>query len=179
MTPAEMIDVAETELLSNRHEAASASSLPQGENASVSAQQSAPMLRELDDWLARLASFSPEALADGSPSSMQVQDALLPADFALASYRASLLPLLGDQSEAKLQGATAALARLPLAFHPQDQMQKLKDPHIAAMSLATLSLELPQLDDALQRTPATGSTIESTTESTTESTIEPQAAQHE
>ena len=141
MTPAEMIDVAETELLSTRHEVI-ASSLPQGENANVSAQESAPMLRELDDWLARLASFSPAALADGSPGNMPVQDALLPADFALASYRASLLPLLGDVSEAKLQGATAALARLPLSFHPQDQMQKLNDPHIAAMSLATLSLSL-------------------------------------
>ena len=147
MTPAEMIDVAETELLSTRHEAAAASSLPQGENANVSAQESAPMLRELDDWLARLASFSPAALADGTPGNMQVQDALLPADFALASYRASLLPLLGDVSEAKLQGATAALARLPLSFHPQDQMQKINDPHIAAMSLATLSLELPQLGE--------------------------------
>ena len=38
--------------------------------------------------------------------------------FAVASYRASLLPLLGDAAEASLQGATAQLARLPITFTP-------------------------------------------------------------
>ena len=41
-----------------------------------------------------------------------MQDSLLPASFAVASYRASMLPLLGDVSEASLQGSTAELARL-------------------------------------------------------------------
>ena len=144
MTPAEMIDVAETELLSTRHGANQDEGLPSGENASISDHGTAPMLRELDDWLARLASFSKpdgDALDDGAlPAGIDVASTLLPADFALASYRASLLPLLGDVSEAKLQGATGDLARLPLSFHPQDSMQKLNDPHIAAMSLATLAI---------------------------------------
>ena len=46
----------------------------------------------------------------------------LPASFAVASYRASLLPLLGDAAEASLQGATAELARLPVVFTPEDDM---------------------------------------------------------
>jgi hypothetical protein len=68
-----------------------------------------------------------------------VHETLLPADFAIASYRASLLPLIGDESEAALQGGTATMARLPLKFSPQDEMVKLDDPHVAAVSLATLS----------------------------------------
>ncbi|MGE5622130.1 MAG: hypothetical protein ACM3WS_03115, partial [Bacillota bacterium] len=70
-------------------------------------------------------------------------ETLLPADFAIASYRASLLPLIGDESEAALQGGTASMARLPLVFAPQDEMIKLADPHVAAMSLATLALATP------------------------------------
>lgn len=152
MTPAEMIDVAETELLATRQNANQGEGLPSGENASISDHSTAPMLRELDDWLARLASFSKlDAAAAGTGATgIDVASTLLPADFALASYRASLLPLLGDISEATLQGATGDLARLPLTFHPQDTMKKLNDPHIAAMSVATLSVAaLSESIDAL------------------------------
>jgi hypothetical protein len=60
----------------------------------------------------------------------------------VASYRASLLPLLGDAAEASLQGATARLARLPVSFIPQDDMVQLDDPEVAAISIATLTLDL-------------------------------------
>ena len=53
-----------------------------------------------------------------------------------------MLPLLGDAAEASLQGGTAQLARLPITFTPTDEMVKLNDPHVFAMSLATLSLDL-------------------------------------
>jgi hypothetical protein len=53
-----------------------------------------------------------------------------------------LLPLLGDASEASLQGATAQLARLPITFTPTDDMVELDDPHVRAISIATLSLDL-------------------------------------
>jgi hypothetical protein len=136
MTPAEMIDVAETELLTARQADDAANGLPEGENAPISEQDATSILHELDDWLARLSNFSPKADSDGSAP---VHESLLPANFALASYRASLLPLLGDAGEAQLQGATAALARLPLSFHPTDAMHTLNDPHVAAMSFATLA----------------------------------------
>jgi hypothetical protein len=53
-----------------------------------------------------------------------------------------MLPLLGDEGEASLQGATAELARLPLQFAPTDMMVQLDDMEVAAMTLANLSLDL-------------------------------------
>lgn len=146
ITPAEMIDVAETELLSERNEPDASLSLPSGMDAPVTIADSTAMSRELDDWIARLSSFS-EGL-DSKTISIPVEQSLLPANFALASYRASLLPLLGDANEASLQGATAKLARLPLQLSLSDDMVQLNDPHVAAMSMASLSLELDAITGA-------------------------------
>jgi len=132
-TPSEMIDVAETELLADRINAAG-SVLPDGEDAPVSHSEAAVTPVELDAWLSRLAAFAAPALTN-----TPVQDTLLPASFAVASYRASLLPLLGDESESVLQGGTATMARLPLVFTPSDDMVTLADPQVAAMSSATLA----------------------------------------
>ena len=41
-----------------------------------------------------------------------------------------------------LFGATGDLARLPVTFTPSDEMVQLPDPHVAAMSLASLTLSL-------------------------------------
>jgi uncharacterized protein with PIN domain len=133
ITPSEMIDVAEAELFSVRNNAVN-TALPTGENANVTQSEAAAMPAELDAWLTHLSSF-----ATSIDASAKVQDTLLPANFAIASYRASLLPLLGDESEAALQGGTATMARLPLEFTPRDGMVKLKDPHVAAISIATLT----------------------------------------
>jgi hypothetical protein len=69
----------------------------------------------------------------------------LPASFAIASYRASLLPLLGDESESALQGGTATMARLPLVFTPGHGMVLLDDQHVSAISIASLSQKLEEL----------------------------------
>ncbi|KIF82368.1 hypothetical protein [Noviherbaspirillum autotrophicum] len=133
ITPSEMIDVAEAELFADKNNRAD-DVLPTGENAHVTHSEAAAIPVELDAWLTRLTSF-----ASASDATSAVHDTLLPATFAIASYRASLLPLLGDESEAALQGGTATMARLPLEFAPQDDMVKLKDPHVAAISIATLT----------------------------------------
>jgi hypothetical protein len=151
ITPAEMIDVAETELLSDRVSGVAPGGLPAGQDAPTTINDTPAMQKELDDWLARLSDFAAlgnfPSIAEEAPKSIPIQDSLLPASFAVASYRASLLPLLGDASEASLQGATAELARLPVTFTPSDEMIELPDLHVAAMSLATLSLSLdPQGD---------------------------------
>ncbi len=146
ITPAEMVDVAETELLTARDAELVSAGLPDGQDAPITEGEAMPMLLELDDWLARLSTFS-QTVQGAGKAATAVQDALLPASFAVASYRASLLPLLGDASEATLQGATAQLARLPLVFTPADGMVKLNDPHVAAISLATLAQELENLLD--------------------------------
>jgi hypothetical protein len=145
-TPAEMIDVAETELLAERQAVLGQAGLPAGQDAPLTVNEGPAMQVELDDWLARLSDFAnlgnfPSFSEDG-PKSVPIQDSLLPASFAVASYRASMLPLLGDASEASLQGATAQLARLPISFTPLDEMIELNDPHVAAISIATLSLDL-------------------------------------
>lgn len=133
ITPSEMIDVAESELLATRVSAV-AGALPEGENAPEIAKDDSDALLELDHWLALLSG------ADPVEKALPLQEVLLPASFAIASYRASLLPLLGDVNESALQGATAALARLPLIFNSKDRMQKVTSEHVAAMSVASLSL---------------------------------------
>ncbi len=153
ITPAEMIDVAETELLVERQAAMSAAGLPAGQDAPLTVNEAPPIQAELDDWLARLSDFANlgnfPSFSEDNPTSAPIQDSLLPASFAVASYRASLLPLLGDIAEASLQGATAQLARLPISFVPTDAMVKLNDPHVAAMSIATLQrATTPDIDTA-------------------------------
>ena len=145
-TPAEMIDVAETELLQERHAVLAQAGLPAGQDAPLTVND-APLIQvELDTWLSRLSDFANignfPSLSEEGPTSVPIQDSLLPASFAVASYRASMLPLLGDAAEASLQGATAQLARLPITFTPTDDMVELNDPHVFAMSIATLSLDL-------------------------------------
>jgi hypothetical protein len=145
-TPAEMIDVAETELLTERAIVVGPKGLPNGEDAPLTINDNPAMQAELNDWINKLADFAnlgnfPE-FSDSGPKKVQLHESLLPAGFALASYRASLLPLLGDASEASLQGATAELARLPIRFETSDEMVQLDDPEVAAMSFATLSLDL-------------------------------------
>ncbi len=151
ITPAEMIDVAETELLSDRVSGTAPGGLPTGQDAPTTINDTPAMQKELDDWLDRLSDFAAlgnfPSIAEEAPKAIPVQDSLLPASFAVASYRASLLPLLGDVDEARLQGATAELARLPISFKPSDEMIQLPDLEVAAMSLASLSLNLePQGD---------------------------------
>jgi hypothetical protein len=145
-TPAEMIDVAETELLSERAAGVINTGLPSGEDAPTTISDGPAMQLELDDLLDRLSNFASlgnfPSIGEEGPKSVPVQDSLLPASFAVASYRASMLPLLGDVSEASLQGSTAELARLPITFTPTDEMVQLTDPHVAAMSIASLSLNV-------------------------------------
>ncbi|KRB89009.1 hypothetical protein [Noviherbaspirillum sp. Root189] len=151
ITPSEMIDVAEAELFADKN-ATPVAELPAGENATVMQSEASTTPIELDSWLNRLSSF-----ATSVDASTRVHDTLLPANFAVASYRASLLPLLGDESEAALQGGTATMARLPLEFAPQDGMIKLKDPHVAAISNATLTAKTLKQDkqDTQELTPDT------------------------
>ena len=83
----------------------------------------------------------PRRCAKARRSSVPIQESLLPASFAVASYRASLLPLLGDPAEASLQGADRRNWRAcRCASTPQDELVQLDDPHVAAISRATLSL---------------------------------------
>ena len=157
ITPAEMIDVAETELLQERHAVLAQAGLPAGQDAPLTVNDAPAIQIELDTWLSRLSDFANignfPSLSEHGPTSVPIQDSLLPASFAVASYRASMLPLLGDASEASLQGATAQLARLPISFAATDEMIALNDPHVAAMSIATLTLNQTDSTEPESATP--------------------------
>ena len=58
ITPAEMIDVAETELMTERANNNGLNSLPAGQDAPTTINDSPAMQKELDDWLARLSDFA-------------------------------------------------------------------------------------------------------------------------
>jgi hypothetical protein len=150
VTPAEMLDVAENELLADRA-AQTVNALPGGEDAPVSISDDLPVSMALNDWLSRLDAISAGGVdaAGGKPGPVPIEQALLPASFAIASYRASLLPLLGDASQAQLKGGTAGMARLALDFSTEDRLRKLEDPEVAAMSFGALT---PHFPDAANRT---------------------------
>jgi hypothetical protein len=169
ITPSEMIDVAETELFAD-HATEVSAPLPVGENANVAHSDVASTPRELVAWLECLSSR-----VTSTDTETPVQDTLLPASFAIASYRASLLPLLGDESEAVLQGGTALMARLPLVFNTGDGMVPLNDRHVAAISAATLVPEAGnKSENKLENKPARKS--KSNSENKPERTLE---SQHE
>jgi len=133
ITPSEMIDVAETELFADKAGLKEAG-LPDGQDAPITVADTSVMPVELDTWLTKLSS-----LGGAETKAAPVQETLLPASFATASYRASLLPLLGDESESALQGGTATMARLPLTLTLEDGMVPLNDPEVAAISIAILA----------------------------------------
>lgn len=133
-TPAEMLDVAEAELLSEIAVVDEGPLLPKGEDA-PSRTGEAPKLGELDAWLSQIITSMATLKGD---LATPIQDVLLPASFAIASYRASLLPLLGDRDESILRGGTAELAALPLSLMLGDGMLSLPDTHVAAISVASL-----------------------------------------
>jgi uncharacterized protein with PIN domain len=72
ITPAEMIDVAEAELLADRLPEQE-NSLPPGEDAPVAVNEGKLNTQQLDDWIARLDQIAT------APATMAVQQALLPA----------------------------------------------------------------------------------------------------
>lgn len=149
ITPSEMIDVAESELLSQRVSAV-AGALPAGQNAPSIAGNDSEALHELDHWLSILSQARPE---QQDKQTLPLQQVLLPASFAIASYRASMLPLLGDLNESSLQGATGTLARLPLELKIRDRLQKIPDSEVAAMSIAHLHADLADTASQEPNTP--------------------------
>jgi hypothetical protein len=136
ITPGEMIDVAETELFAERQN--QNFDLPDGMDTIFQLQDEAAMYTQLDDWLVSLNDVGQRVSGQPLPAGVDVQTVLLPNSFAIASYRASLLPLIGDKEQASLQGPTARLADLPLRFALTDNLVELPDSIVSAVSDAQL-----------------------------------------
>ena len=81
MTPAEMIDVAETELMADRVNTTVSNGLPTGTDAPTTISEGPAMQQELDDWLARLSDFAAlgnfPSIAEESPKAIQAHESLL------------------------------------------------------------------------------------------------------
>ena len=135
-TPGEMIDVAETEMFAERQNQNFA--LPAGLDTAFQVQNDVALYTQLDAWLASLQQLGQQAGEQGLPLGVDVQHVLLPNSFAVASYRASLLPLIGDKDQASLQGATAHLADLPMQFALTDNLTAVEDSVVASLSDARL-----------------------------------------
>lgn len=136
ITPAEMIDVAEAELFAERQN--QNFDLPNGSDTLFQIQDEAALYTQLDTWLASLHEIGQSVDKQELPAGVDVRHVLLPNSFAIASYRASLLPLIGDQDQASLQGATASLSDLPLQFVPTDNLVVVQDAEVSALSDARL-----------------------------------------
>ena len=136
ITPGEMIDVAETEIFAERQN--QNFDLPTGLETEFQVQDETVLYTQLDAWLASLHEVGQENNAQGLPQGVEVQSVLLPNSFAIASYRASLLPLIGDKDQSSGQGATARLSELPLRFSLTDNLVTVQDPEISALSDAKL-----------------------------------------
>ena len=142
ITPGEMIDVAETEIFAERQNQNFA--LPTGLETLFQVQDEAVLYTQLDAWLASLHEIGQDTNAQGLPEGVEVQNVLLPNSFAIASYRASLLPLIGDKDQSTGQGATARLSDLPMRFSLTDNLVTVQDPEISAMSDAKLICKLSE-----------------------------------
>ncbi|PRC92422.1 hypothetical protein [Solimicrobium silvestre] len=134
-TPAEMIDVAEAELFAERNQ--QSSELPSGTDTQFQVQDDAVLYTQLDAWLSSLNQLSVPSNSE-LPTGVDVQQILLPNSFAIASYRASLLPLIGDQDAGTSQGAAARLSSLPMQFVLTDKLIPIKDSEVAGLSDAQL-----------------------------------------
>lgn len=146
-TPAEMIDVAEVELFAERMQ--QNAELPKGSDTHFQVQEESLLHTQLDVWLASLNQLNEmsenkqSALNSTLSTGVDVQDVLLPASFAVASYRASLLPLIGDQDQAISGGAAVQLSALNMQFELNDKLISISDSEVANLSDAQLVFNFP------------------------------------
>lgn len=73
----------------------------------------------------------------------ELAPAVLGGSYAHASYRAQLLPLLGDAQAQYLQGATGDMARQPWRAHWSAEQGAIDDSHVRWMSRGVLRSTLP------------------------------------
>ena len=132
-TPGEMIDVAEAELFAVRQH--QNTDLPGGTETQFQVQDKAALYTQLDEWLSGLNKINEQRTDNPElPVGVDVQQILLPSSFAVASYRASLLPLIGDKDQASLQGAAARLSGLDMQFMLNDKLVVIDDAEVSALS---------------------------------------------
>jgi len=138
----ELLDTAEAEFERDRPRTQDAEPLPAGMDAppgELAVMSLPPEMGVMQTLLNRWAAAG------------EVEQSLAPAvlggSYARASYRAQLLPLLGDEQARHLAGATGDMARQPWRVEWQAEQSAIDDEHIKWMSRGVLRRELEEKED--------------------------------
>ena len=139
----DLVDVAEGEFERDRPDPQRSTGLPPPAAPVTGTMETLRMPIELEALIDKLAAWS------GTPAEQQaivprpVRDAVLGGRFAQAAYRLQLLPLLGDAQARTLKGQTGDLARSPWRTVLTPGVDRIDDPHVAALSAGHLHPESP------------------------------------
>ena len=134
----EMVDMAEGEFERERG-VAQAEPLPPPRPALPGRIEGIALPAELQALVDQLDGWQRE------PCEHDVAEALLGGRFAVAAYRAQLLPLIGDAQAQMLQGATGALARASWQVEWRDDLRDCGDEHVRTLSAGMLRPTTPML----------------------------------
>ncbi|TDP63407.1 hypothetical protein [Roseateles toxinivorans] len=134
----ELLDTTEAEFERDRPKAKEAEALPtaqvapEGELAVMSLPPEMGIMQALlTRWM------------DAGEIEQDLAPAVLGGSYARASYRAQLLPLLGDPQAQHLTGATGDMARQPWRVHWSPEQGAIADEHVQWMSRGVLRSTLP------------------------------------
>ncbi|MCV2420702.1 hypothetical protein [Paucibacter sp. DJ2R-2] len=129
----ELLDTAEAEFERDRPAAPAPEALPSAQAAPEGQLAVMSLPPEMGIMQALLTRWS-----EAGEVEQDLAPAVLGGSYALASYRAQLLPLLGDREAQHLNGATGDMARQPWRVHWSAEQAASDDEHIRWMSRGVL-----------------------------------------
>ncbi|MEJ6000407.1 hypothetical protein [Paucibacter soli] len=129
----ELLDMCEAEFERDRPKPKEQEALPQGMAAPAGELAVLSLPPEMAALQAMLTQWSQEGRPD-----QDLAPAVLGGSYARASYRAQLLPLLGDVQAQHLQGATGDMARQPWRVRWSAEQGEIDDEYVSWMSRGVL-----------------------------------------
>lgn len=141
----ELLDTTEAEFERDRPKPPVPEALPSAQAAALGELAVMSLPPEMGLMQALLARWS-----EAGEVEQDLAPAVLGGSYARASYRAQLLPLLGDPQAQHLSGATGDMARQPWRVHWSAEQGEIDDEHIAWMSTGVLRSTAAAADPALQ-----------------------------
>ncbi|MEK6708034.1 MAG: hypothetical protein AABY81_04405 [Pseudomonadota bacterium] len=129
VTPNEMLDTAEYELLEREREKAAHSILPPSSDAPETGRIEAERLVLLEQFLGNLNSIATDA---------DLGDVVVGGDYPQAAYRMSLLALLNDTESGILTGPVAELATAPFRLNVSRETRKINRDGVREISVGML-----------------------------------------
>lgn len=129
----ELLDTTEAEFERDRPKPKEAEALPVGQAAPLGELAVMSLPPEMGLMQALLARWTAAGEVE-----QDLAPAVLGGSYARASYRAQLLPLLGDPQAQHLSGATGDMARQPWRVHWSAEQGEIDDDYIAWMSRGVL-----------------------------------------